>query len=74
MSDNHAPILDPTNIKLFFPTIFFIIIFASLLQVLIFPFLNIPDDLQWPEYSNDKKPNFFFTAYFFNVLGFFPSI
>ena len=41
---------------------------------LIFPFVNTPDDLPWPEYSIAKKPNLIVSAYFLNAAGFSPSI
>ena len=45
---------------------------ASLDHLVIFPFVNLPDDLPCPEYSIAKKPNLFLIAYFKNALGFFP--
>ena len=36
---------------------------ASLDHIVIFPFVNLPDDLPCPEYSIAKKPNLFLTAY-----------
>ena len=31
-------------------------------QILIFPFVNSPEDFPWPRYSNARKPNFFLNA------------
>ena len=46
---------------------------VSLVHLEILPFVNLPDDFPWPEYSNAKKPNLFFLANFKNDLGFLPS-
>ncbi len=40
----HDPMLDPTKIKLFFLTIFFIPVFASFVHLLILPSVKLPDD------------------------------
>ena len=69
----HEPILEPTKIKLFFFTIFFIKYAASFVHFEILPLINFPDDLPWPEYSRAKKPRLFFFAKFKKALGFFPS-
>ena len=47
--------LEPTSINLFFLTIFLIEFLASLDHVVIFPFVNSPDDLPCPEYSKAKN-------------------
>ena len=67
------PMLEPTNIKLFFLIIFFITTLTWLLHLLIFPSVNLPEDLPCPEYSIAKKPIFFLLQNFFNFLGFSPS-
>ena len=55
--------LEPISINLFFLTILLIEFLASLDHIVIFPFVNLPDDLPCPEYSIAKKPNLFLTAY-----------
>ena len=44
LSESHAPILEPTKINGFLPTIFFIVIFTSLVHLLILPSVNLPVD------------------------------
>ena len=64
--------LDPIIVKLFFFTYFFIKIDVSLLHLVIFPFINFPDDFPWPEYSSAKKLNLFFLENSKKLFGFFP--
>ena len=66
--------LEPIKIKLFFLTTLLIVFFVSFVQVLILPFVKVPEDFPCPEYSKLKKPNLFFFANFKRVNGFFPSI
>ena len=45
---------------------------VSLLHLVIFPFVNFPDDFPCPEYSSVKKLNLFFLANFKKAFGFLP--
>ena len=74
LSEIHDPILDPIKIKSFFFIILFIIVFVSKVHLVIFPFVNSPDDFPWPEYSIAKKPILFLLANDWKDFGFFPSI
>ena len=65
--------LEPTKINLFFLINFLIKNLVSFDHFDIFPLVNFPDDLPWPEYSSARKPTLFLFAKLKNVLGFFPS-
>ena len=71
--DIQEPILEPTNIKSFFFTNFFMTNLVSSVHLLIFPLVNSPDDFPCPEYSTAKNPILFFLQKLKKALGFSPS-
>ena len=57
LKDSQDPILDPIKIKFLPFIIFFMVVLTCLVHKLIFPSMNLPEDLPWPEYSSARNPS-----------------